>query len=371
MALRRRPLIGKGGDSSPPKPLRKLKAPAMSAELQGVLAQVKKKDTSTVQIASQAKDHGRIRTGILALDLALGGGFKLSRCHMLYGEKSTGKSTIAALLVASLQRKFPNQYVAWIDIEGTFDKVWAKRLGVDLDRLLISEPSSGEEAVDIADGLIRTPDICGIVVDSIAALTPTKEIEASAADHLMGVHAKLIGTFLRKVNQAMISGRKHGRYPVVLHLNQFRSKIGVVFGDPRVLPGGKALEFFTSQQVQTYNKEHKLDKGPDAGLVVYNEHSFVVTKDKTGGRLKEGKFKLIRDESQGFPVGFIDQAKTIISFATTAGLYKGAGASHNFDGLVIKGSHEDVSRFFLENPEEYDKIQEKIIQYYVDLWGLE
>lgn len=375
MAIRSRKIKG-GASASPTTPLKRkpnsTKVHKPTGEFADVLAAVNKKSSKgTMRTASDTRaEYGRVRTGILVMDLCLGGGWKYSRGCMLYGEKSAGKSTVALISVANALRDNPNSVAIWLDIEGTFDATWARRLGVDLERLHICEPDTGEDAVDLADAFLRTKEVCMIVTDSIAFLTPAREIDMSSEQSHVGIHAKLIGNYIRKVNNGMIRERKRGHHVIVMHLNQFRMKIGVMFGDPRVLPGGKALEFSTSQQMQLSNKEHKAINGEDKGIVLYNEHGILITKDKTGGRLKEGQFKLVRDESEGFDPGYIDQTKYVLTCAKRAGLYTGAGTRHTLDGLGNFKSHADIGKFFYENPEVLYNFNGRILRFFLDKWGL-
>jgi recombination protein RecA len=236
---------------------------------------------------------------------------------------------------------------------------------VDIDRVLLIEPSTGEEAVDQFDAVIRAQETCFIGLDSVAMVTPFKEIDSSAEDNQIGLQARLIGKMLRRANNAVLQERRNEHHPTICLLNQFRMKAGLVFGDPRTLPGGKALEFATSQQVELKNKEAR-DKD---GIVIFNEHSFTITKDKTGGRLKEGKFKLVRDESQNAPVGYIDQAASIIEFGEKAGLVSGRyeidGFKHKFRGK------DDLKAYLIEHPAEEALICHKIVQVYRKRWGVD
>lgn len=377
MAVRRRLHAKKGGEFSPPSRRLQTSASKRKFILKGEIAEVragitKKYAPGVIRTGSDKRlDYGRLSSGILSLDLALAGGLKLSRGSMFYGEKSAGKSTLAAIMIGRAQKAYPDGVPIWLDIEGTFDKGWARKLGVDLDRLEIVEPESGEAAVDIADGLLRAYEVPIIVTDSIAFLTPMKEIKASAEDSLPGIHARLVGNYIRRLNNALLQERHRKHTPIVLHLNQFRMRIGVMFGDPRVLPGGKALEFSTSQQLQIYNKEvkGKDDEGND--VVLFNDHHFIITKDKTGGRIKEGKFKLIRDKSTGLPEGTIDQSKTVIAHCKRLGMYSGAGQNQRIEGCCTFRSAEALGEFFVEHPKKLEDINRIIIQYYMKKWGVD
>ena len=308
----------------------------------------------------------RIPTGIFPLDIALSGGWLTSRGSMLYGERSSGKTTIAMMTCVRAQIMYPDQVCVWIDIEGTFDIEWFVKLGGDPERLYVVEPESGENAVDMAQAFASTKEVAVIVTDSIAMLIPMKEIEESSETAMMGVHARLIGNYLRKLNNAMLVERHRGHKILILHINQFRMKIGVVFGDPRTLPGGKALEFCTTQQVETKNKEVLSDKGD----IKHNEHSFKITKDKTGGRIREGKFKLVRDPdyNNGLPEGTIDQIKTMHELAGAVGLTDEGRIA--FRGYGKWNSAADAQLALLADPEKYAALQWDILMAYRKKWGL-
>jgi recombination protein RecA len=337
------------------------------SELGAVVGQIRQsygEDVARV-VSKQRRFEPRIRTGAFALDLALAGGFLRSRGSMLYGERSSGKSTTAMLTCINAQRMYPDEACAWIDLEGTFDEIWFEKLGGDLDRLLKVEPETGEQAVDMADAIARSKETSVIVTDSIAMLTPMKELDASSEDSLPGIHARLIGNYLRKLNNAMLKERHRGHKPLILHINQFRMKIGLAFGDPRTLPGGKALEFCTSQQVEMRNKEH-VEKNGD---ISYNEHNFKITKDKTGGRYREGMFKLVRspEYNDNLPEGYIDQVKSIIAAGERIGLVTGR---YEISGFGKAPSAAEWQAKFLADAEMYLRVQNMVIDGYRKLWGL-
>ena len=314
----------------------------------------------------------RLETGVLALDLTLGGGLGMGRASMLYGERSAGKSTTGLIAMARIQKERPDEVVAVIDAEGTFDKAWAKKLGCDLSRIVIAEPESGEHAIDLADALMRAKEVSMVVTDSIAALIPTKEIDESAMQEFMGLQARLIGKYVRKATQALLSERKRDHMVHCLFLNQFRMKIGLVFGDPRTLPGGKALEFFMSQQVEIKNKEYfgKDDSGDN--VVMYNEHNIKVTKNKMGGPLREGMFKLIRTPHDGMPEAWVDQAKAVVSSGMKVGVISGAPSSFEIDGIngKFRGAPA-LTAWAVENTDAYNTVISNTVAAYKNKWGLE
>ena len=334
--------------------------------------------------SSKRLDTDRLRTGVMSLDLCLGGGFTTARAHMLYGEKSSGKSTSALHLIATLHRINPDSYAAWVDVEGTFDKPWARKIGVDLNRIIIVEPETGEHAVDLADEMLRTREIEVVVVDSIAMLVPMKELEESSEKDTMALQARLVGKYIRRTNNALIKEKGRGHQAILIHINQFRLKVGLVFGDPRTLPGGKALEFSTTQQVETKNKEiiGKDDDGND--VVLYNEHGGKITKNKGGGPMKEAAYKLVRvngyqgskevkwpADHPGMPEAWIDQAKTIYTMGSQVGVVTGSAQSFQIDGHSRKfGGAAQFTIWALENPIEYQEVQAKIISGFRKKWDL-
>lgn len=342
-------------------------SPALVGEVAEIMQLWNTQSPGTIHILANKKvNYGRTRTGILSLDICLAGGWQRSRMGMVYGERSSGKSTILARSIANALRDFPDKLAVIEDPEGTTDLAWLRHHGCDLERVLVIEPATGEDAVDQFDAMIRAKEVCFIGLDSVAMVIPFKEIDSSAEDNQIGLQARLIGKMLRRATNALLQERRRDHHPTVLLLNQFRMKAGLVFGDPRTLPGGKALEFATSQQAETKNKEIR---SPDGSFVRHNEHSVLITKDKTGGRYKEAKFKLIRDdESTGLPVGFIDQAATIIEHGEKAGVVHGR---YEIDGISTKfRKAADLSLYLAENPDKEFEIATKILNYYRNKWGV-
>jgi recombination protein RecA len=384
---RKRPVVTKGAEQSAPsgqtggiKKRTSLPPPEEDIpQFEGELGNVIQKMTASgtygkpfIKASSKRMDTGRTRTGILAVDLALGGGWTLSRAGMLYGEKSTGKSTMALQSIATIQRDNPDAMAAWIDIEGTLDKSWARKLGVDLDRLVVVNPETGEHAVDLADAMLRAREVKAVVTDSIAMLIPMKELEESAEQETMALQARLVGKYIRKTNNALLRERGRGHLPILIHINQFRMKVGLVFGDPRTLPGGKALEFSTSQQIEVKNKE-KLGKDDDGNEVVqYNEHNIKITKNKSGGPMKEAAYKLVRLEGfEDMPEAWVDQAKTIHSMGSQVGVVSGTSGSFEVDGIGKFRGAPAFTKWALENPVPYHRLQQQIIDGFRKRWALD
>ena len=284
---------------------------------------------SSFHPASEDIQPGRISTGVFMLDLALLGGIPHNRISMIVGERHAGKSMLADMIIANAQAQFADMTAIKIDVEGTHDTVWSAKLGVDTERLYVFKPETGESAIDATDALVRTKEVSLVVVDSIAALTPMKEIDSSAEDAFVGLQARLVGNMIRRVSAGVISERNRGHEVTVLFLNQFRSKVGVVYGDPRSIPGGKALEFSTSVQLIIKNKESMGKDAYDVETVQENEHTFEIKKNKLNSGPRTGEFRVrrIAHEEFGLGEGAVDDASTLLAYAKKFNAYGGGGGS--------------------------------------------
>lgn len=309
---------------------------------------------NTVRRGSSIIQPLRIPTGVFMVDFALLGGIPSNRISMFVGERHSGKSALATMIAGSAQRMWPDQSVVMIDVEGTFDSTWARKLGVNTDELVYVAPETGEMAVDISEATLSSKETSLIIVDSLAAITPMKEIEDSAEDSQVALQARLIGKMVRKLNAALIKERKRGHLVTVLFVNQFRMKIGVSFGDPRTIPGGKALEYSTSLQMTIKNKENKGSDERGVESMTENEHSFYINKNKLCGGPRSGEFRLVRQYIPELELaeGEVNQAKTILAYAKKFGYYSGGGASWTLD-------FGDYSR-------QYRKAEEAIVDLSVD-----
>ncbi len=321
---------------------------------------------SSIHAAIDHEQPERIGTGVFMLDFALLGGIPHNRISMIVGERSAGKSMLADMITASAQRQYPDMHTVKIDTEGAHDTVWSTKLGVDPTRQYVFAAETGESAVDAADALVRTKEVSLVVIDSIAALTPMKEIDSSAEDAMVGAQARLVGGMIRRVNAGLITERNRGHFVTVLFINQFRSKIGVVYGDSRSLPGGKALEFATSVQLIVKNKEQMGKDAYDVEAVSENEHVFDIKKNKVNAGPRTGEFRVrrIADETLGLVEGQVDDASTMLAYAKKFGAYTGAGSSwtlsfwdeeHNFRGLSAA-----VIALYANRP-LYDKLRNFLI----------
>lgn len=286
----------------------------------------------SIIMANEKLQPSRISTRIFSLDLALLGGIFAGCINEFKGPKHSGKTTACFKVISAAQKQYPDQTVAFVDAEHAFDAVWAAKLGVDVDALLLVQPVSGEEAVDQIQGLMSHPGICLVVLDSVATLTPMKEVEQATEDANVGIHAKLVTKMVRKVLAAISQAAKEGREVTFLCTNQQRAGIGkwAPPGQEAISdPGGKALAHFTVLECKFKNKETlKKDEESGAEELTVNEHAFSIEKNKWNAGIRKGEFLLQRTETEtGLVEGDIDDAAAMLAFAKRMGIYTGGGRS--------------------------------------------
>lgn len=326
------------------------------SEFDKVVAKAKKDyGSEVISVANNIAQPHRIPTGIFLLDFALLGGVPFNRVIHIIGERSAGKSMLSDKIAAGAQQMLPEQSIVKIDVEGTHDSVWSEKLGVDLDRLHVVQPETGEIAVDLADAFIGTKEVSVVIIDSIAALVPMKEVDDSAEDQHVGLQAKLVSRMVRKVTAGMIRERQRGHYVTIVLVNQFRSKIGgMIFGDPRSIPGGKALEFSATVQLVMKNKEQIGRDEFDAESVVRNSHVFQIQKNKISAGLRAGEFDLLRvpDDDLGLKEGDVDDAETILTYAKKFGVFTGGGSSWVLEfwdyRVEVRGMRDAVEKLYAD-----------------------
>jgi recombination protein RecA len=273
-----------------------------------------------------------IPTGALALDMALGiGGLPRGRIVEIYGPESSGKSTLAMHVVAEAQRN--GGTCAYIDAEHAMDPVYARAIGVNVDDLLISQPDTGEQALEIADMLVRSGALDVLVIDSVAALTPRAEIEGDMGDSHVGLQARLMSQALRKLTGGLSKSNT-----VAVFINQLREKIGVMYGSPEVTPGGRALKFYSSVRLDIRRVEAIKD-GTD---VVGNRTRVKVVKNKVAAPFKQAEFDIMYGQG-------ISREGSILDVAVELGLVKKAGAWFTYEGEQLGQGRENVKNFLREN----------------------
>ena len=288
-----------------------------------------------------------IPTGSIALDIALGiGGLPRGRIVEIYGPESSGKTTVALHAIANAQRA--GGIAAFIDAEHALDPEYAKKLGVDIDALLVSQPDTGEQALEIMDMLVRSGALDIIVVDSVAALVPRAEIEGEMGDSHMGLQARLMSQALRKMTGAL-----HQSNTTAIFINQLREKIGVFFGTPETTTGGKALKFYASVRMDVRRIE-TLKDGQDA---VGNRTRVKVVKNKMAPPFKQAEFDII------YGTG-ISREGSLIDMGVDVGAVKKSGAWYTYEGDQLGQGKENSRNFLIDNPDLANEIEQKIREHF-------
>jgi len=284
-----------------------------------------------------------VSTGSIGLDVALGvGGLPRGRVIEIYGPESSGKTTLTLHVIAEAQKK--GGICAFVDAEHAMDPIYAKKLGVDVDELLISQPDTGEQALEIADTLVRSGAIDVLVVDSVAALTPRAELEGEMGDSLPGLQARLMSQALRKLTGSI---SKSGT--MVIFINQIRMKIGVMFGSPETTTGGNALKFYSSVRLDI----RRIGALKDRDEVVGNHTRVKVVKNKVAPPFKQVEFDIMYGEG-------ISKTGEILDMGVDKGIVEKAGSWFSYDGERLGQGRENAKRFLVENPDIADEVEYKI-----------
>lgn len=284
-----------------------------------------------------------VPTGALALDLALGiGGLPRGRVTEIFGPESSGKTTLATHVVAEAQRN--GGVCAYIDAEHAMDPVYAKAIGVDIDELLISQPDTGEQALEITDMLVRSGALDVIVVDSVAALTPRAEIEGEMGDTHVGLQARLMSQALRK-----LTGNLSKSKTICIFINQLREKIGVMFGSPETTPGGRALKFYSSCRLDI----RRIEAIKNGVEIVGNRTRVKVVKNKCAPPFKQAEFDIM------YGAG-ISREGSVLDLSVDEGIVKKSGAWYTYDGEQLGQGRENAKKFLQDNPEVMVEISDRV-----------
>jgi len=284
-----------------------------------------------------------VSTGAMSLDIALGiGGLPKGRITEIYGPESSGKSTLAMHVVAEAQRN--GGICAYVDAEHAMDPVYAKAIGVDIDELLISQPDTGEQALEITDMLIRSGSIDVVVVDSVAALTPRAEIEGDMGDTHVGLQARLMSQALRKLTANLNKSKT-----ICVFINQLREKIGVMFGSPETTPGGRALKFYSSVRLDI----RRIESIKDGVEVIGNRTRVKVVKNKVSPPFKQCEFDIMYGKG-------ISREGSLLDVGVDLGLVKKSGAWYTYEGEQLGQGRENAKQFLAENPEIMMEISDKV-----------
>lgn len=320
--------------------------PRRQAALDTALAQVEKSfgKGSAMRLGDKPEQNVEvIPTGSLALDMALGiGGLPKGRIVEIYGPESSGKTTLALHVVANAQKA--GGVAAFIDAEHALDPVYARKLGVDTDSLIVSQPDNGEQALEIADMLIRSGALDVIVIDSVAALVPKAEIEGDMGDSHVGLQARLMSQALRKMTGALSQAGT-----TAIFINQLREKIGVFFGSPETTTGGKALKFYASVRLDI-RRIQTIKVGDEA---VGNRTKVKVVKNKMAPPFKSAEFDVLYGEG-------ISTEGSVLDMALQCGVVKKSGSWFTYDGEQLGQGRENVRKFLKENPDVTEEIGNKV-----------
>ena len=314
--------------------------------IEGAIGQIEKDfGKGTIMRMGEAPELevSAISTGSLTLDMALGiGGVPRGRIVEIYGPESSGKTTVALHVVAETQKT--GGEAAYIDVENALDPVYAKALGVDIDRLLVSQPSSGEQALDIAEALIRSGAIDVVVVDSVAALVTQQEIEGDMSSSHVGLQARLMSQALKKLSGAVAKSNC-----VIIFINQLREKIGVMYGNPETTPGGRALKFYASVRIEIRRAE-QLKEGSE----VYGNHvKCKIVKNKVAPPFKTAEFDIIYGKG-------IAKSGEVVEIGLQLGFITKSGSWFSYEGQRIAQGKENARKYIESNPALLDELAEKI-----------
>ena len=314
--------------------------------IEGAIGQIEKNfGKGTIMRMGEAPELevSAISTGSLTLDMALGiGGVPRGRIIEIYGPESSGKTTVALHIVAETQKV--GGEAAYIDVENALDPVYASALGVDTDRLLVSQPSSGEQALDIAEALIRSGAIDVVVVDSVAALVTQQEIEGDMSSSHVGLQARLMSQALKKLSGAVAKSNS-----VIIFINQLREKIGVMYGNPETTPGGRALKFYSSVRIEIRRAEQLKD-----GSEIYGNHvKCKIVKNKVAPPFKTAEFDIIYGKG-------IAKSGEIVDIGMELGFITKSGSWFSYEGQRIAQGKENARKYIESNPALLDELAEKI-----------
>ena len=291
----------------------------------------------------QAMNVEAIPTGALSLDIALGiGGIPRGRIIEVYGPESSGKTTLALHMIAEAQKL--GGEAAFIDAEHALDPVYAKHLGVDIDNLIVSQPDTGEQALEIAEALVRSGALDVIVIDSVAALVPKAEIDGDMGDSHIGLQARLMSQALRKLAGAINKSKC-----VIVFINQLREKVGVMFGNPETTAGGRALKYYASVRLDI----RKIENIKQDGEVVGNRARVKVVKNKVAPPFREAEFDIVYGKG-------ISKEGNILDIAVNLDIIEKSGSWFSYNGERIGQGRENVKKYLADNPEVAKEVEEKI-----------
>ena len=291
----------------------------------------------------RSMDVETISTGSLSLDIALGaGGLPMGRIVEIYGPESSGKTTLTLQVIAAAQRE--GKTCAFIDAEHALDPIYARKLGVDIDNLLCSQPDTGEQALEITEALVRSGAIDVVVVDSVAALVPRAEIEGEMGDSFVGLHARLMSQALRKLTGVIAKTNS-----IVIFINQLREKVGVMYGNPEVTTGGRALKFYASVRIDV----RRIEALKSGGEIIGNRTRAKVVKNKVAPPFREAEFDIMYGEG-------ISRLGEMLDLGVKLDLVQKSGSWFNMGDIRLGQGRDAAKQYFRDHPDEADKLEAAI-----------
>ncbi len=332
-------------DKTPAESSKKTEKDGRTAALSLAIGQIEKQfgKGSIMRLGeSQKVDVETIPTGSISLDIALGGGVPKGRVIEIYGPESSGKTTLSLHIIAEAQKS--GGTAAFVDAEHALDPSYAKRIGVNTDDLLLSQPDNGEQALEVVEALVRSNAVDIIVVDSVAALVPQAEIEGDMGDAHMGLQARLMSQALRK-----LTGIINKTNCTVIFLNQLRMKIGVMFGNPETTTGGNALKFYASVRMDI----RRISQIKTAEEIIGNRARVKVVKNKIAPPFREAEFDIMYNQG-------ISREGDILDLATNMEIVRKSGAWFEYDGSNIAQGREAAKQYLRDNPKAMDKIASEV-----------
>ena len=329
-----------------PSPTRKENAQDKKAALETALAQIEKQFGKGAVMklgANVAMQVDAISTGSLGLDLALGvGGMPRGRVVEVYGPESSGKTTLALHVLAEAQKK--GGEVAFIDVEHALDPEYARALGVDIDSLLVSQPDTGEQALEICEALVRSGAIDAIVIDSVAAMVPRAEIEGEMGDSFVGLHARLMSQALRKLTGVIAKTNT-----VVIFINQLREKVGVMYGNPEVTTGGRALKFYASVRIDV----RRIETLKANGEMIGNRTRAKVVKNKVAPPFREAEFDIMYGEG-------ISRTGEILNLGVKLDIIQKSGSWFSLGEVRMGQGRDAAKQYLVDHPDQCDAVEQEI-----------
>jgi recombination protein RecA len=355
-----------------PPPRQRPANPLTQGELGAAMAAISKTHGPAVLTRGDMRPMFKhVPSGIFALDIAMLGGLPEGAATLGYGWEHSGKTTMGLKFLAQAQRKYPHGSPALLDIEGTYSPAWGAIQGIDNERLALAQPESGEQALDIAIALVKAQEVTAIMIDSLAALAPRAMLDKSFEDATVGEQARMISRFCVVLQSELIRQRNRGHRVAIYLVNQWRTKIGVMRGDPRVLPGGVAQNYLASIKIDFKNKEEAGRDEAGHHQIDHNDHAFTIKKNKIGVAPREGEFMMVRNPEHPLGQGFIDDARAVITWAKSVGYVGGGGQKQTLRGVDKSfRTLQDMADHLYDDREFFEHLKQQLIEDYRESKGL-